>query len=183
MWKTPCQVSGVLPFTSAFSEHSRVKVTPILTLPDHHNAPAVAVLAARGCTWMTLAGQARGKRWRQVTNGRVVGKKRGGFSERKTGWWRTWHKVTPRWLLTPCDGFQLLLLRPFHVYDICTCLAPLTGGVTPLRHFSQNSCCLSDFPLRTQMHLAQSAANSQLHMLAKECRWEYMCMWNTVFTC
>lgn len=122
-------------------EHSAVKVTPILTVPDHHIAPSVAVLAARGCIQVTSAGQARGERWRQVTNG--------GVSKGEARWRQVWHEVTPRRLLTPCDGFQLLPLRPFHVYDICTCVAPLTGGVTPLRHFSQNSCCLSDSPLRT----------------------------------
>lgn len=97
-----------------------------------------------GCTWLhpiDIRGSGKGERWRQVTNG--------GVSKRGAGLWRVWHKATPQWVLTTCDSFQLLLLRPFHVYDICTCVAPLTGGVTSLRHFSQNSCCLSGSPLRT----------------------------------
>ena len=100
-------------------------------------------LAARGCTRVTSEGQARGERWQQVTNR--------GVSGREAGWGQVCKKVTPWWLLTPCDGIQLVLLRPFHVglYDICTCVAPLTGGVASSRHFSKKSCYLSDSPLRT----------------------------------
>lgn len=63
-------------------EHSAVKVSSTLTVPDHHIAPSVAVLAARGCTRVTSAGQAGGERWRQVTNGK------GGGSKREAGWRR-----------------------------------------------------------------------------------------------
>lgn len=55
-----------------------------------------------------------------------------GGSEKESGWRRARHSVTPLWLLIPSDRFQLLLLRPFHVYDICTCLASLTACVTSL---------------------------------------------------
>lgn len=154
-------------------ERSAVKVTPILTVPDHHIAPSVAALAARGCARLTPRGGGSGEeksRRRQVTNG--------GVSEREAGWGRVWHEVTPRWLLTPCDGFQLLLLRPFHVYDICTpwhlwlavwlprdiSLRTLVACQThphPLRHSTAPS-----HPHSSQMHLALSAVNS--HSPAKE---------------
>lgn len=97
---------------------------------------------ARGCTWLTSAGQARGARWQEVTNG--------GVSRREAGWRRVRCKITLGWLLTPFDGFQLLLLRPSHVYDICACVAPLAGGVSPPWHFPPNACRLSHSSFGTQ---------------------------------
>lgn len=112
--------------------------------------------AARGCTRVTSTGQLRGERWQQVTNG--------GLSRREAGRRRVLREVMLRWLLTPPDGFQLLLLRPFHVYDICTCVAPLTSGVSLLRHFSQNSCSLS----ASGLTYAPGVECWRLHMLIKE---------------
>lgn len=107
-------------------EHSVVKVTPTLTIALH-------------LLWLCCLhpSDIRGSGRREEV------------MAREAGCWRVWHEVTPLWLLTSCDRFQLLLPRPFHVYDICTCVAPLTGRVTSQWHFSQNSCCLSDSPLRT----------------------------------
>lgn len=102
-----------------------------------------------------------------------------GVSVREAGRQRVWHEVTLWWLFTPRDGFQLLLLRPFHVYDICTCVALLTGGVSLLRHFAQNSCCLSESSLRTlkrTWHWVLKTRSPHAHQKNPTGRWYECCI-------